>query len=325
MFKNAGVGLILLLGFLLIACSPTAAARDAAPMAEVALDDSVAAKLREAGATVEEADAVSQPFFSAAGQIWRVNGHEVQVFTYEDTAVAATEAAQVAPGGSSVGTHMVSWMATPHFYRNQNIIALYVGDDEATLTALEAVFGPQFAGGQLESDQDEVAAAALAGLDAIGWDTVGFESETEMVAGGYARVAIHSTNPPGGFTAFLQQQDGVWTLLAQGSAFNPAELQALGIPESVLGQWGAPAGGEDIGAAAITGLEQIGWDVAGFSAEVTAVEGDYARVSIATTNPPGGFTAFMVRQDGEWTVALHGSAFNPEELKTMGFPETVLP
>jgi hypothetical protein len=32
----------------------------------------------------------------------------------------------------------------------------------------------------------------------------------------------------------------------------------------------------------------------------------------------------MIRQDGEWTVAAHGSAYNPEELKAMGFPDSVL-
>ncbi len=234
MFKNIGFGLILLLGFLLVACSPTVAARDTAPAADVAPDDSVAAKLREAGATVEAADGISQPFFSAPGQILRVNSQEVQVFTYEDAASAEAEAAQVAPGGSSVGTTMLSWMATPHFYRSQNTIALYVGDDEATLAALEAVFGPQFAGGQAESKQDEVAAAALAGLEAIGWDIAGFEAETELVAGGYARVAIHSTNPPGGFTAFMVRQAGEWTVAAHGSAFNPEELKSMGFPDTVL-------------------------------------------------------------------------------------------
>lgn len=325
MFKNIGFSLILIFGLMMVACSPTVAARDTAPATNVTLDDSLAAKLRADGATVEVGDAISQPFFSPSGQILLVNGQEVQVFTYADTAVAEAEAAQVAPTGSSVGTNMLSWMATPHFYRNQNMIALYVGDDEATLAALERAFGPQFAGGQSGGSQDEIAAAVLAGLQAIGWDITGFEAKTEVVDGDYARAVVTSSNPPGGFTAFLQRQDGTWTLLAQGSAFNPAELQAMGIPDSVLGTWSATASSEDIGAAAMAGLEKIGWDVEGFSAEVTAVDGDYARVTISTTNPPGGFTAFMVRQAGEWTVAAHGSAFNPEELKTMGFPDSVLP
>jgi hypothetical protein len=80
----------------------------------------------------------------------------------------------------------------------------------------------------------------------------------------------------------------------------------------------------DIGAAALAGLEAIGWDIKGFEAEVRAVDGDYANVTITSTDPPGGFTAFMIRQDGEWTVAAHGSAYNPEELKAMGFPDSVL-
>lgn len=177
--------------------------------------------------------------------------------------------------------------------------------------------------------EDTIPAAALAGLEAIGWDITGFEAETEIVDGNFARVTVHATNPPGGFTAFLQRVNGEWMLLTQGSAFNPADLQAMGIPDSVLGPWSSDGGdssapGDDIDGAALAGLEAIGWDITGFQAEVRAVEGDYANVTITSTNPPGGFTAFMMRQNGAWTVAVHGSAYNPEELQAMGFPDSVL-
>lgn len=125
-------------------------------------------------------------------------------------------------------------MATPHFYRSGNVIALYVGDDAATLAALERALGPQFAGGQSGGGQDEIAAAALAGLQAIGWDIAGFEAKTEVVDGDYARVTITTTNPPGGFTAFMVRQASEWTVAAHGSAFNPEELKTMGFPDSVL-------------------------------------------------------------------------------------------
>jgi hypothetical protein len=233
MFKNIGFSLILLFSLTLAACSPTVAARDTSPAREVTSAESVAAKLQAGGVTVEMGEILSQPFFSAPGQILLVNGQEVQLFTYEDTAVAEAEAAEVAPSGS-IGTNMVSWIATPHFYRNQNIIALYVGDDEATLVALQSAFGPQFAGGKSAGNQDVIGTAALAGLEAIGWDITGFEAETAVVDGDYARVTVHATNPPGGFTAFMLRQDGQWTVAAHGSAFNPEELKGMGFPDSVL-------------------------------------------------------------------------------------------
>lgn len=85
-----------------------------------------------------------------------------------------------------------------------------------------------------EQESATVSAAALDGLKEIGWDVSGFSAETEAIDGAYARVLISSSNPPGGFTAYLQRQAEGWQVIAHGSAFNPAELAALGIPESVL-------------------------------------------------------------------------------------------
>ncbi len=102
--------------------------------------------LRAAGATVEPAGELSQPFFSVKGQVITVNNGDVQVFEYADAATAETEAALVSPDGSSIGTYMVSWVAPPHFYKEGKLIVLYVGDDTAVLNVLEAVLGSQFAG-----------------------------------------------------------------------------------------------------------------------------------------------------------------------------------
>lgn len=102
--------------------------------------------LRAAGATVEPAGDISQPFFSVKGNAITVNGGDVQVFEYTDTAAADTEAALVSPDGSSIGTTMVSWVAAPHFYQTGKLIVLYVGDDTAVINVLETVLGSQFAG-----------------------------------------------------------------------------------------------------------------------------------------------------------------------------------
>ncbi len=102
--------------------------------------------LRAAGATVEPAGEVTQPFFSVKGNVITVNGGRVQVFEYADTAAADTEAALVSPDGSSIGTTMVGWVAAPHFYKTGRLIALYVSDDTAVINVLEAVLGTQFAG-----------------------------------------------------------------------------------------------------------------------------------------------------------------------------------
>jgi hypothetical protein len=105
------------------------------------------AALQAVGATVESGETVSQPFFTPAGNIIKVNGSDVQVFEYESAEAMAGEASQVAPDGSSIGSSMVDWMDIPHFYKAGRIIVLYVGSDEKVLAWLENALGPQFAGG----------------------------------------------------------------------------------------------------------------------------------------------------------------------------------
>jgi hypothetical protein len=75
-----------------------------------------------------------------------MNGADLQAFEYESAEAMAKEAALVAPDGGSVGTSMVDWIDTPHFYKAGRIIVLYVGSDQAALDLLDKLLGAQFAG-----------------------------------------------------------------------------------------------------------------------------------------------------------------------------------
>ena len=66
----------------------------------------------------------------------------------EAAAPAAAEAAQISPNASSVGTSMMSWVATPHFYALDRVIVLYVGDNQAVVDALNQVLGQPVAAGR---------------------------------------------------------------------------------------------------------------------------------------------------------------------------------
>lgn len=103
--------------------------------------------LRGAGATVDLAGQVSQPFFSPQGQVITVNGQDVQVFEYVDVEAARAEAELVSPDGSSVGTSMMMWVDTPHFYQSGKVIVLYLGAEIDVINILDRVLGSQFAGG----------------------------------------------------------------------------------------------------------------------------------------------------------------------------------
>ena len=88
--------------------------------------EELSAALHLADHVVTVAGEVTQPFFSVPGRIVKVDGEDVQVFVYPDVAAAGTEAALIAPDASSVGTSMVTWMATPHFFQRDHLIVLYV-------------------------------------------------------------------------------------------------------------------------------------------------------------------------------------------------------
>ena len=102
--------------------------------------------LRAAGATVDPAGTISQPFFVPQGQLLTVNGEDVQVFEFDSTEEAATAASTVSADGSSIGTSIVAWVAPPHFYQVSKLIAIYVGSDSGVINILKEAMGSQFAG-----------------------------------------------------------------------------------------------------------------------------------------------------------------------------------
>jgi len=136
---------LLLIAILVVACGSPAPADSShgGPVTDyVGLVDA----LRAQGATIEPSGDISQPFFTVEGQVTQVNSQDVQVFEYADEAAAAAEAELIAQDGSSVGTSMVTWVDSPHFYKAGRLIVLYVGDDTTTIDLLETVLGSQFAG-----------------------------------------------------------------------------------------------------------------------------------------------------------------------------------
>jgi hypothetical protein len=128
------------------ACS--SATPTALPTKSLSVEDqeSLVKVLQAAGAKVETGDSISQEFFTPEGHTVKVNGAELQVFEYESAEAMVKEASEVAPDGGSIGTSMVDWIDTPHFYKAGRIIVLYVGSDQAMLHLLNKVLGPQFAG-----------------------------------------------------------------------------------------------------------------------------------------------------------------------------------
>jgi hypothetical protein len=102
--------------------------------------------LKQSATVAETSESVGQPSFKVPGRIVRVEGEDVQIFEYGDAAAAQADAQLVSADGGQIGTTSILWVAPPHFYRRDRVIALYVGSSVRLLDALRTALGAQFAG-----------------------------------------------------------------------------------------------------------------------------------------------------------------------------------
>lgn len=120
--------------------------------------------------------------------------------------------------------------------KNYRIATLFILGAIITILLLSACSLLESPGASTRTPEEAIAEAVHEYLAQQGGPADQVKVEIEQFEGDYARVKIISTDPdvPGGFTGFLARKDGVWTTLIVGSGFNPMEVQALGIPESIL-------------------------------------------------------------------------------------------
>jgi hypothetical protein len=109
--------------------------------------DTLLASLQSAGLAAAKGGDVSSSFFSVPGKVLLLNGEELQVYEYAAPEAADADASSVSADGGTVGSAMVDWISTPHFFRSGNVILIYVGENPTALQALKSLFGTQFAGG----------------------------------------------------------------------------------------------------------------------------------------------------------------------------------
>ena len=132
------------LSLLFSACS-----NPAGPSSSSTLNDFVKA-LRDQGLTVTLGGQISPSvngFFSVPADEVRVNDSQVNAFVYPNASVAASEAALISKDGQPSPTARVSWVSTPHFYRHDEMIVLYVGCATEIVDALQKTVGTPVAVG----------------------------------------------------------------------------------------------------------------------------------------------------------------------------------
>ena len=139
---------VMVLCLVLVRCAAapdTPTSTEAAPSPGVTADGLIDA-LRQAGLHVEDAGVVEQPFFPVPARVFVVDGDDLQLYEFAEVANAEAAAAQVGPGGSTIGTSSMTWLAPPHFFRKGRLIVNYLGSSPRTLDELRRLLGPQFAG-----------------------------------------------------------------------------------------------------------------------------------------------------------------------------------
>lgn len=125
----------------------TAPAAPAVPAPRGATSSStLVAALRAAGLDVKDAGTIEQPFFSGPVQVFTVDGSDLQLFSFAGSGDAQRFAAQVSPTGGSIGTASMAWMAPPHFFHKDALIAISIAGSPKVLSELQRLLGPQFAG-----------------------------------------------------------------------------------------------------------------------------------------------------------------------------------
>lgn len=83
---------------------------------------------------------------------YRLPGGTMHIFTFSDGPTAREAAKRVVPDGYTVRNSMginqaVGWASTPHWYRHDRALAVYIGRSSQVTDALTAIAGKQFAGG----------------------------------------------------------------------------------------------------------------------------------------------------------------------------------
>lgn len=94
---------------------------------------------------VEEIPAESSSF-SVPTKVISVGGTDVQVFEFASESDATAASLTISKDGTEIGTSIIRWMDTPHFYTNGKLIVLYVGQNPEIVNLLESFLGKQFAG-----------------------------------------------------------------------------------------------------------------------------------------------------------------------------------
>ncbi|WP_268542019.1 hypothetical protein [Candidatus Nitrosotenuis cloacae] len=117
-----------------------------APSGPVSDYASLVDSIKSRGIAVEPVEELDDSPFSTPTKVISVGGATIQVYEFQSESDAESARLTVSEDGTEIGTSIIRWMDTPHFYAKGKIIVLYVGQNPEVTSLLEAFLGNQFAG-----------------------------------------------------------------------------------------------------------------------------------------------------------------------------------
>lgn len=106
--------------------------------------------LKDKGYNPQVRDA-EKGFLAGTRKIINIGDEKLEVYIYDSNDNMEKDAKSIYRGGfsyknSAETSIKLSWDSYPHFYKNKNIIVLYVGKTEKTINDLNNILGPKFLG-----------------------------------------------------------------------------------------------------------------------------------------------------------------------------------
>lgn len=107
-------------------------------------------ELKGKGYTVKQED-VDKSILAGQRKWLTINENEnISVYIYKNQKRMEKDAGYVSSDGFSYNSDYnninISWVSEPHFFKRDNIIVLYVGNNKEIMNHLEKILGKQFAG-----------------------------------------------------------------------------------------------------------------------------------------------------------------------------------
>ena len=138
------------LGLSAAACSRPATVPSDPVVSHVGTVDQLVGSLRGQGKSVSVGDETSPQrngYFSVPSRDVLISGARLKAFEYDTADKASADAALISAEGQPNPRAAIGWIAAPHFYKQGQLIVLYVGCSNDIITTLETLIGPAIATG----------------------------------------------------------------------------------------------------------------------------------------------------------------------------------